>query len=108
VPGAQGAAGSPGPQGPAGPSGATLVSASTTSASNPAANTLVTAVANCPAGNVALGGGAYVTTTSPNKGRVQLVGSYPSAAGQWTAVAAVNATLGGNTLTITAYVLCSL
>ena len=51
-----------------------------------------------PDGKVALGGGAYVTTTSSNKGRVQLVGSFPSAAGQWTAVAAVNATLGGNTL----------
>ena len=54
------------------------------------------------------GGGAYVTRTSPNKGRVQLVGSCPSAAGQRTAVAAVKATLGGNTLTITTYVLCSL
>jgi hypothetical protein len=71
-------------------------------------NTLVTAVANCAAGKVALGGGANVTTTSANKGRVQLAGSYPSASGQWTAVAAVNQTLGANTLTVTAYVLCSL
>jgi hypothetical protein len=39
---------------------------------------------------------------------VQLVGSYPSAIGQWTAVAVVNQTLGANTLTVTAYVLCSL
>jgi len=71
-------------------------------------NTLVTAVATCPAGKVALGGGGQVTTTSGNKGRVQLTGSYPSAAGQWTAVAVVNQALGANTLTVTAYVLCSL
>jgi hypothetical protein len=84
------------------------VSGATTSSANPAANTLVTAVASCPAGKVALGGGAYVTTTSANKARVHLTGSYPSGVGQWTAVAAVNASLGGgNTLTVTAYVLCS-
>ena len=83
------------------------MSTATTSAANLANNTLVTAVANCPAGKVLLGGGAKVTTTAPSS-RAVLTSSYPSGAAQWTAVATTNAALGaGNTMTVTAYVVCT-
>jgi hypothetical protein len=75
-----------------------------------ARNTLVTATATCPGSAVVLGGGASVTTTQPQRERAQLVSSYPSAAGTWTAVAvvAIGNITAGNTMTVTAYVLCSL
>ena len=81
-----------------------------TSAANAARNTLTTATATCPAGKVVLGGGATVTTTAAQKERAQLVTSYPNAVNQWTAigVVAINALGGGQTMTVTAYVLCSL
>jgi hypothetical protein len=68
------------------------------------------ATATCPAGAVVLGGGAHVTTTAAQKERAQLVGSYPSAADTWTAVGVVTiaALGGGQTMTVTAYALCSL
>lgn len=49
-------------------------------------------------------------TTASQKERAQLVSSYPSAADTWTAVGvvAVSALGGGNTMTVTAYALCSL
>jgi hypothetical protein len=80
-----------------------------TSAANAARNTTVTATATCPAGKVALGGGAQVTTTAAQKERALLTASYPSAVGTWTAVGVVGiAALGaGQTMTVTAYVLCS-
>jgi hypothetical protein len=58
---------------------------------------------------VALGGGAQVTTTAAQKERAVLTSSYPSAAATWTAVGVVStAALGaGNTMSVTAYVLCS-
>jgi hypothetical protein len=116
-PGPQGVQGDPGPQGAAGPqglpgpSGAQLVTGTpVTSAANAPRNTVVTATATCPAGKVALGGGALVTTTATQKERAQLVGTYPSAVGTWTAVGVVAiAALGaGNTMTVTAHALCSL
>ena len=80
-----------------------------TSAANAPRNTTVTATAMCPAGAVALGGGARVTTTAAQKERALLTASYPSAAGTWTAVGvvAVGALGGGQTMTVTAYALCS-
>jgi hypothetical protein len=59
---------------------------------------------------VLLGGGALVTTTAAQKERAQLVSSYPSAVNQWTAigVVAINALGAGQTMTVTAYALCSL
>jgi hypothetical protein len=70
----------------------------------------VTATATCPGGSLLLGGGALVETTASQKERAQLVSSYPSAADTWTAVGvvAVSALGTGNTMTVTAYALCSL
>jgi hypothetical protein len=81
-----------------------------TSAANAARHTLVTATATCPAGKVVLGGGATITTTAAQKDRAVLVTSYPSATNIWTAIGVVaDANLGPNqTMTVTAYVLCSL
>ena len=81
-----------------------------TSAPNPPRNTTVTATATCPLGKVALGGGARVTTTAAQKERALLTASYPTASDTWTAVGVVAiAALGwGQTMTVTAYVLCSL
>jgi hypothetical protein len=80
------------------------------SAPNATRNTLVTATATCPAGTVLLGGGASVTTTQAQKERAQLVSSYPSSTTTWTAigVVAIGNLNGGNTMTVTAYALCSL
>jgi hypothetical protein len=70
----------------------------------------VTATATCPAGKVLLGGGALVTTTATQKERVYVQASYPSATDTWTAVGVVGiSALGsGQTMTVTAYALCSL
>ena len=107
--GPAGPTGATGPAGPAGNSGASLVAGTpVTSAVNAAVNTTVTATASCSAGHVALGGGALVTTTAAQKSRAVLTASYPSAAATWTAVGVSTAALGaGNTMTVTAYVLCS-
>jgi hypothetical protein len=67
----------------------------------------VTAVVSCPAGKTMLGGGAQVTTAAPSS-RAVLTSSYPSGAAQWTAVGTTTAALGaGNTMTVTAYVICT-
>jgi hypothetical protein len=81
-----------------------------TSAANAARNTTVTATATCPAGKMLLGGGATVTSTAAQKERVYLALSYPSSTTVWTAVGVVGiASLGtGQTMTVTAYALCSL
>jgi hypothetical protein len=80
-----------------------------TSAANAARNTTVTASASCPAGKVLLGGGGLVTTTTSAKERVHLAASYPTST-TWTAtgVVGVGALGAGQTMTVTAYVLCSL
>jgi hypothetical protein len=81
-----------------------------TSAPNAPRNTTVTATATCPLDKVALGGGARVTTTAAQKERALLTASYPTASDTWTAVGvvAIAALGGGQTMTVTAYVLCSL
>jgi hypothetical protein len=68
------------------------------------------ATATCPGGKVLLGGGAQVTTTAAQKSRAALVSSYASSTTVWTAIAVVSTgALGsGNTMTVTAYALCSL
>ncbi len=68
----------------------------------------MTVTVNCPAGKVLLGGGAQVTTTASQSSRAVLTSSYPSGAAQWTAVATTSAALGsGNTMTVSAYVICT-
>jgi hypothetical protein len=64
----------------------------------------------CPGGTVVLGGGALVTTNAAQKERALLISSYPSAADTWTAegVVAIAALGAGNTMSVTAYALCSL
>lgn len=119
-PGPQGPEGDPGPQGlqgvqglpgPAGPSGAQVVAGSSViSAANAARNTTVSATASCPAGTVLLSGGGLVTTTARQAERALLLASYPSAASTWTAIGVVAfASLGtGQTMSVTAYAICSL
>jgi hypothetical protein len=86
-----------------------VAGAPVTSGTAPATNSIWTATASCPAGKVALGGGGLVTTTVANKARVGLHGSYPSAVSSWTAVGVVTGGLGGSgTITVQAWVLCSL
>ena len=59
---------------------------------------------SCAAGQKLLGGGCVVTTTD-TLDNVQLVASYPSAAGTWTATGSAN--IGpGKTWTIQAYAIC--
>ncbi|HSX24233.1 MAG TPA: hypothetical protein VLE74_03985 [Candidatus Saccharimonadales bacterium] len=74
----------------------------------PTAGTSATSTASCAAGKVVLGGGTQVTTTAtPDK--VALTASYPSATNIWTGKATILTNLGnGNTMTVTAYALCSL
>lgn len=110
-PGPQGPQGDPGVQGDPGPAGSQLVTGTpVTSAVNAPRNTIITATATCPSGAVVLGGGALVATTATQKERAQLSSSYPSATNRWTAggVVAIAALGGGNTMTVTAYALCSL
>jgi len=111
APGAMGMQGPVGPQGPAGPLGSQLmVGTPVTSVANAARNVTVTSTASCAAGKVLMGGGGLVTTTVAQKERAYLVASYPSAATQWMAIGVVGiAALGsGQTMTVTAYALCSL
>ena len=61
--------------------------------------------ASCAAGHVMLGGGGVVTTTD-TLDKVQLVASYPSAAGTWTVTG--SGLIGkGKTWSLRAYVVCS-
>lgn len=119
-PGADGPPGPPGADGatgPAGPAGSqrvvgTPVTLTSGFLSPIAADTLVPATASCPATKVLLGGGAHVTTTVSTKRLVVLASSYPSSTTTWTGIAvttgSIGGVFGGDSLTITAYALCSL
>jgi hypothetical protein len=94
-----------------GPAGSQLVTGTpVTSAANASRNTTVTATATCPGGKVLLGGGGLVTTSTSAKERVHLQASYPTSTTTWTAVGvvAIGALGSGQTMTVTAYALCSL
>ena len=63
---------------------------------------------SCPAGTLLLGGGGQITTTATQKSRAGLVSSYPSGAAEWTVVGVAHSALGaGNTMTVTAYAVCT-
>jgi hypothetical protein len=80
----------------------------TTTGTNPSNGTALTASATCPAGKVALGGGASLTPTSGmNATRITLRSSIPSAGG-WQATAVVTANFtGGGTAGLTAFAICA-
>jgi hypothetical protein len=79
-----------------------------TSAAAIVAGTTVTATATCASGKVALGGGGRATTTAGPLTIMSIQSSYPSATDTWTVIGQVGVTLIlGNTMTVTAYVLCS-
>jgi hypothetical protein len=122
--GAVGSAGSPGPAGPAGPAGvagpagppgppgpagapgptATTVERNTVTVGAMTAGTPVNITASCPAGTVALAGGASTTTTS---GAVFVQQSYPDAGpAGWTASYNASADVSAP-ITFTATAICS-
>ncbi len=85
-----------------------VVSSATTSTAPTPNNTLTTATVSCPAGKILLSGGGEVTTTASQSSRAILASSYPSGTAAWTAVGVSNAALGsGNTMTVTAYAVCT-
>ncbi len=107
--GAQGPAGPAGPQGPAGASGTlTTTVATSQDAVGGGANSVTSALAECPAGTVLTGGGGTVSNSvTAAQASVQLVGSQPEANG-WRATGVINTALGlGNTMTVTAYAICA-
>jgi len=122
--GAAGAAGPPGPMGPAGPAGvagpagppgppgpagqpgptATTIERNTVTVSAMTAGTPVNVTASCPAGTVALAGGASTTTTSS---AVFMQQSYPDASpAGWTASYNASADVTA-AITFTASAICS-
>ena len=96
------------PAGAAGVASSQIVSNATTSVAGLANNSLTTVTVSCPVGKTLLSGGGQVTTTASQSSRAILASSYPSGAAQWTAVGVTNAALGaGNTMTVTAYAVCT-
>jgi len=72
-----------------------------------AVNTTITAVANCPAGKLLLGGGGFASTTL-NPGRFALQQSRPNSTTQWQAIGViVTATTAASTSTVTAFAVCT-
>jgi hypothetical protein len=64
---------------------------------------------SCASGKVVLGGGARLTTSSVLlDNNVALRSSYPSAADAWTAIGVITGVSLTGSVTVTAYVLCSL
>jgi hypothetical protein len=72
-------------------------------------NTTATATANCPAGTVLLGGGAFAANSNASEpANVQLIGSRPVTGG-WQATGVIDVGLGSsNTMTVTAYAVCTI
>jgi hypothetical protein len=80
-----------------------------TSDTNPVLGSVVIATATCADGKVLLGGGAEVTTNALVKSSAVLQSSFPSSATTWTAKGVVNGIIiGGKTITVKAYAICSL
>ncbi len=108
--GVPGATGQSGPVGPAGTIATTSILSSTalTSATNPAAGTVLVARTSCPAGKVLLSGGAQVYAPGAQADRnVVLRSSFPLSTTQWQTVALVTGLLGaGASMTMKPYVVC--
>ncbi len=115
--GPAGAQGGPGPKGDTGAtgpigtvSGVTLVTGTAVTMPDPALNTTIPAVADCPAGRTLIGGGAKVTSAGIAQGALQQ--SYPGTpgdGGEWNAVAVVTADGGSasDTVTVQAFAYCA-
>jgi hypothetical protein len=73
-----------------------------------ALNTTITAVANCPAGKLLLGGGGSAITNL-NPSRFALQSSRPTSTTQWQAIGVIvtQATTAGSTSTVTAFAVCT-
>ena len=109
--GITGAKGEAGITGTAGPTGSTLITGTTaTSAAGASKGTQVTSTATCPNGRMLLGGGGDIITTDKKKERAVLVSSHPISATVWAAVGMVGDSKLGTkeTISVTAYALCSL
>ena len=109
--GITGAKGEAGITGTAGPSGSTLITGTTaTSAAGAMKGTQVASTATCPNGRILLGGGGDIITTDNKKARAVLVSSRPVSTTVWAAVGMVaDSKLGTQeTISVTAYALCSL
>lgn len=120
VAGPQGPQGDTGPQGPqgavgpAGPTDSVVVNDGGNTRSAAAGNAQGTQhsdTASCPAGEVLLGGGAYLTSTAPyasGLSRVDIVASYPTGSTTWTATMLVRTSFAAaSNATITAYAVCT-
>jgi hypothetical protein len=72
-----------------------------------ALSTTITAVANCPATKLLLGGGGFAVNNL-NAARFVLQQSRPNSTTQWQAIGVVvAATAAGSTSTVTAYAVCT-
>jgi hypothetical protein len=120
--GAQGPQGVPGPAGPVGPTGAAGAAGVTptihgsrlitgplvATVPNPPVGTLLSDVAQCPAGAFLLSGGAIVSTTGGTESGVKLQSSSPGPASAWRALAQVTGKVpSGQSMTLRAFALCS-
>ena len=99
--------GPPGPAGPPGPSGVVGVHVVTATDSESGNNEPISATAECPAGEVAVGGGYNVSTTG-NAPNVVVSQSVPLGTNPPTGwIASGETTNSSATFTITAYALCT-
>jgi hypothetical protein len=87
------------------------VSDTATSGVGPNAGTIVSKGVSCTGGKVLTGGGAQVTTTGGNDGKVALSKSFPSSAGAngtWQASGVAISNINNpDTFTLTVYAMCA-
>jgi hypothetical protein len=117
-PGPQGVPGPVGPQGPPGPASTVIITSSASMVAQsigpglPPPPGALTATATCPSGATIVGGGVRGREQSAGGGPetggdIYISGSYPSSSTTWTVEAELRPTNSGETLTLTAYAICS-